>query len=32
MTGREETGEKSKSIAMQTKTDKVVMYVILYCI
>ena len=25
MTGREETGEKSKSVAMQTKTDKVVM-------
>ena len=25
MTGREETGEKSTSIAMQTKTDKVVM-------
>jgi len=25
MTGREETSEKSKSVAMETKTDKVVM-------
>ena len=25
MTGRAETGEKSKSVAVQTKTDKVVM-------